>query len=98
MMVMPLHELRWQTLWGAFTLSLYIGYSSQEPPGSRVKALDNSMKTRPSTVPVPPPSFIAKRAAPSQGETSGCLRHFGWNDFDCTRLNKKPTQCPLHGC
>ena len=33
----------------------------------------------------------------AQGETSDCSRHFGWNDFDCVRLEKS-TECPLQGC
>jgi hypothetical protein len=32
-------------------------------------------------------------------ETSDCLRHFGWRDFDSARLDKnQPSQCPVRGC
>lgn len=31
-------------------------------------------------------------------ETSDCLRHLGWKDFDPARLGKKSDQCPVQGC
>src|SRR5580693_8341078 len=31
-------------------------------------------------------------------KTSDCLRHFGWDDFDIARLDRKSGQCPVQGC
>src|SRR5207244_1438256 len=31
-------------------------------------------------------------------ETSDCLRHFGWKEFDPARVKKKFEQCPVQGC
>jgi hypothetical protein len=32
-------------------------------------------------------------------ETSDCVRHFGWQDFDPAGLDKnQPSQCPVRGC
>jgi hypothetical protein len=33
-----------------------------------------------------------------RSQKSDCLIRFGWDDFDPTRLEKKPDQCPVRGC
>jgi hypothetical protein len=34
----------------------------------------------------------------NRSQKSDSLRHFGWDDFDPTKLGKKPDQCPVLGC